>query len=103
MAVRVEKWRAAGALRYRVVGLAWGGDRRVDALSIRIGPGSSEEREPCTCEPRASVGSWSLWTHDWQPPAPGTYVIRVRSADRSVRARRLEAGAYDRSVYIDEA
>ena len=36
MPVRVEEWRVGGRIAYRVLGLAWGGKRPTDALSIRM-------------------------------------------------------------------
>ena len=40
MPVRVEKQRIGGRLGYRIVGIAWGGDRRIDRLQIRLGMGA---------------------------------------------------------------
>jgi hypothetical protein len=34
------------------------------------------------------------------PAKPGTYFIRLRLKDRGIRARRLDAGYYTRSVKI---
>jgi len=38
MPIRVEKWRTAGRVKYRVVGLLWGGTGTVGALGIRFNP-----------------------------------------------------------------
>ena len=51
---------------------------------------------------RPANDPWSFWTHAWTPAKPGTYFIRLRVKDRGIRARRLDAGYYIRSVEITE-
>ena len=100
MPVRVEKWLVDGEIKYRVQGIAWGGDRPANGLVIRFA--SDEDYVPVDdFRPRAN-DPWSFWTHAWMPAKPGTYFIRLRLKDRGIRARRLDAGYYTRSVKIAE-
>ena len=98
MPVRVEKWRVSGAIRYRVVGIQWGGTARGAALEIRFGDGPWQS----LCMGEVSQAPWALWEHDWRPAATGTYAITLRAVDRSLRTRRLDTGYYLREVSIDE-
>ena len=100
MPVRVEKRRIGGRLGYRIVGIAWGGDRRIDRLQIRLGMGAPAT--PIRDLTRETYKTWTLWTHTWQPPAPGAYAIRLETDDPSIRTRRLDRGYYTRTVEIDE-
>ena len=98
MPVRVEKWRVSGAIRYRVVGLQWGGAARTDELEIRFGDGAWQS----ICMSGVSQAPWALWEYEWRPAATGTYAITLRAADPSIRTRRLDSGYYLREVAIDE-
>lgn len=98
MPVRVEKWQVSGAIRYRVVGIQWGGAARTDQLDVRFGDGPWE----AICTMNAAQGPWALWEHEWRPAAPGNYAITLRCADPSIRTRRLDSGYYSREVAIDE-
>jgi hypothetical protein len=46
--------------------------------------------------------SWSFWSHAWTPAAPGSYLIRLRVAEPTVRTRRLDTGFYVREVEVLE-
>jgi len=96
--VRIEKWLVSGAIRYRVVGVQWGGTARTDKLEIRFGEGSWES----ICMTNVSPAPWALWEHPWRPPATGVYAITLRTTDPSIRTRRLDAGYYLREVAIDQ-
>jgi DMSO/TMAO reductase YedYZ molybdopterin-dependent catalytic subunit len=96
--VRVEKWLVSGAIRYRVVGVQWGGAARTDQLEIRFGEGPWQR----VCMSNVSQTPWALWEHPWQPPATGVYAITLRTTDRSIRTRRLDTGYYLREVAIDQ-
>lgn len=100
MPIRIEKWIVDGKIKYRVVGLLWGGSRRVQALQIRFNP--EEEYVPVSRFQHATNDPWSFWAHAWTPKQRGTYLIRLRIPDPTVRARRLDAGHYVRSVEIIE-
>jgi DMSO/TMAO reductase YedYZ molybdopterin-dependent catalytic subunit len=102
MPVRVEKWRVAGGgIRYRVVGISWGGDRITD--SFEIGLGRDEAFVPLKiCPPPATNDTWNLWSHPWSPKAPGYYQILLRVADRSISTRRLDLYFYIRGLQVDE-
>jgi DMSO/TMAO reductase YedYZ molybdopterin-dependent catalytic subunit len=101
MPVRVEKWLVGGRLTYRITGIIWGGSKPTNALSIRF-----KANQPWTpvadCPMPASTLTWSLWTHDWRPDAPGRYQIVLRVDDPSIRTRRLDLFFYVREIQIDE-
>ncbi len=100
MPIRVEKWRVDGKLRYRVVGIAWGGRGERD-LEIRFTPDGAYE--PVADPPPAGeTASWSLWSHPFQPTVAADYAIQLRLADRTVTTRRLDRGHYLRYARIDE-
>jgi DMSO/TMAO reductase YedYZ molybdopterin-dependent catalytic subunit len=98
MPVRVEKWLVSGAIRYRVVGIQWGGAARTDQLEIRFDQGPWQP----ICMNSVSQTPWALWEYPWQPPATGVYAITLRTTDPSIRTRRLDAGYYLREVTIDQ-
>ena len=100
MPVRIEKWTVAGRIRYRVVGIAWGGTQPVKVLQIRFNP--EEDYVPVDNFHQVKNDPWTLWTHDWSPKAPGTYAIRLAVKEPTVQARRLDSGYYVRSVEITE-
>jgi len=97
--VRVEKWRVEGKTRYRVVGILWGGDRLTRALVIRLGPDG--EYVPVEDFEHRTNATWTLWSHAFQPRAPGKHSIELRVNDPTVRAPRLDSGFYRRSVVIE--
>lgn len=98
--VRIEKWSVAGKVRYRVVGIAWGGTEPDKGLQIRFNP--EEDYVPVDNFYQVKNDPWTLWTHDWSPKAPGTYAIRLAVKEPAVQARRLDSGYYVRSVEITE-
>jgi DMSO/TMAO reductase YedYZ molybdopterin-dependent catalytic subunit len=100
MPIRIEKWAIDEKIRYRVVGIAWGGSAPVKKLQIRFNP--EEEYVDVSDFQQTANDPWSFWTHAWAPKQPGTYMIRLRVADPGVPARRLEAGYYMRTVEIAE-
>jgi len=100
MPVRVEKWLVAGKLRYRVVGILWGGSQPVKTLQIRFNP--DEDFVPVKGFRQLRNDPWTIWTHSWSPSAPGLFAIRLAVTDPQVRARKLDSGYYVRSVNITE-
>ena len=101
MPVRIEKWRVAGEIVYRIVGIMWGGDRVTDKLSIRFAPGQRDV--PVDVCPRQSTNrTWTIWSHAWRPAGAGSYAIALTIDDPAIRARRLAAGFYQRTVNITE-
>jgi len=101
MPVRVEKWRVAGGVVYRVVGIMWGGSRATDRLSIRFAPGEPYARVD-VCQEGSANGAWTVWSHAWRPRAAGSYAIALAIDDPSIRTRRLDAGFYERTIDISE-
>jgi DMSO/TMAO reductase YedYZ molybdopterin-dependent catalytic subunit len=98
--VRIEKWVVADRLRYRVIGIVWGGARVPRRLRIRFR--SSEPFHSFDVSPApASPLTWGLWSYDWQPTAPGLYQI-VLKPEEGIASRRLDLYFYTRSVRIDE-
>ena len=100
MPVRVEKWAVAEKVRYRVVGILWGGSQIVTSLKIRFN--SDQEFAPVSGFRQVKTDPWTVWTHPWSPRAPGMYTIRMAITGPAVRARKLDMGLYDRSVYIED-
>lgn len=60
-------------------GIAFGGDRGIQKLELSF-DGAKTWREADIDDPGTQI-SWSTWTYDWQPEAPGEYVIAVRATD----------------------
>ncbi len=98
MPVRIEKWLVDGEIKYRVVGILWGGAQPVNILQIRFNP--EEEYVRVENLHPAAVSSWTFWTHTWAPKEKGVHLIRLRVKDPVVPQTRLEAGYYVRSVEI---
>jgi len=100
MPIRVEKWLVDGRIKYRVVGVLWGGSRLVKALEIRFNP--EEDYVRVADFSHTANDPWSFWSHAWTPKTAGTYMIRLRVADPLVEAKRLDSGHYVRSVEVTE-
>lgn len=101
MPVRIERWRVAGGTVYRVVGIMWGGYRVTDKLSIRFASGQPYVRVD-VCPKQRTNQTWTIWSHAWRPSEAGAYTIALAIDDPSVRARRLAAGFYQRTIQITE-
>jgi DMSO/TMAO reductase YedYZ molybdopterin-dependent catalytic subunit len=100
MPIRVEKWFVDGRIKYRVVGILWGGSRLVKVLEIRFNPEQDYVRVDHFSQ--TANDPWSFWSHAWTPKAVGTYLIRLRVADPVVETKRLDSGYYVRSVEVTE-
>jgi DMSO/TMAO reductase YedYZ molybdopterin-dependent catalytic subunit len=98
--IRVEKWIVNNQIKYRVVGIAWGGSQPVGELQIRFNP--EEDFVAVENVQHTASDSWTFWTHTWAPRKPDTYILRLRVADPSVRTRRLDMGFYARTVRITD-
>jgi DMSO/TMAO reductase YedYZ molybdopterin-dependent catalytic subunit len=98
MPVRVEKCWVEEQIWYRVVGILWGGTRPANGLLIRFNPNT--DFVPVGQYDDQTHATWTLWSHFWQPKAPGTYWIQLRVADSHVPSRRLDRGYYSRKVMI---
>ena len=98
MPIRVEKWLVGERIKYRVVGILWGGSRLVKALGIRFNP--EEDYVPVDYFHQTGNDPWSFWTHSWAPQKPGRYMIRLRVVDPPIQTRRLDLGFYLRTVEI---
>lgn len=100
MPIRVEKWLVEGRIKYRVVGILWGGSRLVKELGIRFNPEEDYVRVDYISQ--TANDPWSFWSHAWTPKAAGTYLIRLRVTDPLVETKRLDSGYYVRSVEVTE-
>ncbi len=100
MPIRVEKWAVEEKIKYRVVGIVWGGSGAVKNLEIRFNP--EEDYVPVENLEQTAQNPWSFWTHAWTPQQAGTYMIRLRVKDPGAIARRLDLGYYMRKVEITE-
>jgi DMSO/TMAO reductase YedYZ molybdopterin-dependent catalytic subunit len=98
--IRVEKWIVNNQIKYRVVGIVWGGSQPVGELQIRFNP--EEDFVAVENVQHTASDSWTFWTHTWAPRKPDTYILRLRVADPSVRTRRLDMGFYARTVRITD-
>jgi DMSO/TMAO reductase YedYZ molybdopterin-dependent catalytic subunit len=98
--IRVEKWSVSGKIKYRVIGILWGGEQPVQRLEIRFNP--EEDYVPVDSLSENIGDPWRLWTHAWNPAAPGSYRICLRVAEPKLRTRRLDMGFYVREVEISE-
>jgi DMSO/TMAO reductase YedYZ molybdopterin-dependent catalytic subunit len=100
MPIRVEKWLVGEKIKYRVVGLLWGGSRPINTLEIRFNPDEDYVRVDNFSQ--TTNDPWSFWSHAWTPAAAGTYMIRLRVTDPVVETKRLDSGYYVRSVEVTE-
>jgi DMSO/TMAO reductase YedYZ molybdopterin-dependent catalytic subunit len=100
MPIRIEKWLVEGKIKYRVVGILWGGSQPVKVLEIRFNPGEDYVRVDKLSQ--TANDPWSFWSHVWMPKTPGTYLIRLRITDPVVETRRLDSGHYVRSAEVTE-
>jgi DMSO/TMAO reductase YedYZ molybdopterin-dependent catalytic subunit len=100
MPIRVEKWLVNRKLKYRVVGILWGGSRPVKTLEIRFNPEGDYVRVDKFSQ--TTNDPWSFWSHAWEPKTPGAYLIRLRVTDPVVETKRLDSGHYLRSVEVIE-
>jgi len=97
--VRVDKLAGAGGrISYRVMGIVWGGPTPPRALGIRFNP--DLPLTPVEDMGRADGRTWALWSHRFEPPAPGRYRIELAVRDPAVRTRRLDMGFYAREIQI---
>jgi DMSO/TMAO reductase YedYZ molybdopterin-dependent catalytic subunit len=101
MPIRVERWLVNGKIKYRVIGILWGGMSLVRTLEIRFNP--EEEYVQVDSFTQKVNDPWSFWSHEWAPKARGRYTIRLRVKDPSMSTRRLDSGYYARTVEIEEA
>jgi DMSO/TMAO reductase YedYZ molybdopterin-dependent catalytic subunit len=101
MPVRVEKWQLADGLRYRVVGIMWGGERPLDRLRLRVGDGAPEGVHVCPAP--VTNRSWTWWSHVIRRPPPGRAALTLEVPDDGVRTRRLDTRFYAREVTFEDA
>ncbi|MGH9701259.1 MAG: molybdopterin-dependent oxidoreductase [Candidatus Acidiferrales bacterium] len=98
--IRIERWLVDGKIKFRIVGILWGGTRPVQALEIRFNP--EEDYVPVDDLRQTGNNTWSFWTYAWTPKSAGTYLIRLRVKDAGVLTKRLDSGYYLRSVDLGE-
>jgi DMSO/TMAO reductase YedYZ molybdopterin-dependent catalytic subunit len=60
-------------------GIAFGGDRGIQKVELSFDQEKSWQ-ETTIVEPGTKI-SWSLWSYQWRPSAPGEHVIAVRATD----------------------
>ena len=98
MPIRIEKWLVSREVKFRVVGIQWGGPRPVEGLEIRFNP--EEGYAPVEDIQNSANDSWNFWSQAWTPLSASRYFIQLRLKERDYVARRLDAGYYVRSVEI---
>jgi hypothetical protein len=96
--IRVERWLVNEVIKYRIVGIHWGGSEAIRTLEIRFNP--EEEYVQVDRFTPSPQDSWSFWMHAWSPRGTGTYLIRLRVPNLAVPTKRMDAGYYLRSVEI---
>ena len=96
----MEKWLVDEKIKYRVVGILWGGSQPVKKLEIRFNP--DEDYVGVDTFTQTTNDPWSFWSHAWTPKATGTYLIRLRVTDPLIETKRLDSGHYVRSVEVTE-
>jgi DMSO/TMAO reductase YedYZ molybdopterin-dependent catalytic subunit len=101
MPIRVEKWRSEAGLRYRVAGIVWGGSQPISQLGLSFDGGIQFESVSLAGNVTQNR-SWSLWSHDWAPAAPGSYTLVCRVQAPDVPMRRLDSQYYARHITLDE-
>ncbi len=99
MVVRVEKWREAGKIVHRAVGILWGGKELTDRLTVQLG--RRAPFVPVESYRHETNRTWTLWTHTWRPARTGDYTVRLAVDDPAIRTRRLDSGFYARTVRVD--
>jgi DMSO/TMAO reductase YedYZ molybdopterin-dependent catalytic subunit len=60
-------------------GIAFGGDRGIQKVELSF-DGEKSWQQASIVEPGTKI-SWSTWSYQWRPDAPGEYVIAVRATD----------------------
>jgi hypothetical protein len=60
-------------------GIAFGGDRGIQKVELSFDREKSWQE--ATIVDAGTRISWSTWSYEWQPDAPGEYVIAVRAID----------------------
>lgn len=100
MPTRIEKRLVGGKIKYRVMGIQWGGLVPCQALEIRFDP--SEKVVPVENIRSSRSTGLCFWSCEWSPQRTGRFTIRLRPNAPNIKARRLDSGYYDRSVEIAE-
>jgi DMSO/TMAO reductase YedYZ molybdopterin-dependent catalytic subunit len=100
MVTRVEKWMVEGAIRYRLVGIMWGGYETTDTLMLEVPGNGTSPVEVCPAHEQNRT--WTLWSVPFDPPATGEYEMSLRIGDPGIVTRRLDTEYYSRRVLIDE-
>jgi DMSO/TMAO reductase YedYZ molybdopterin-dependent catalytic subunit len=98
MVTRCTRIPAGGG--WMLTGWAWGGDSPITAVEVSTDGGTTwlpaELRTPDTYFPDAPLPAsatehaWSVWTHRWNDPAPGEYLVASRAKDANGRWQDLE-------------
>jgi DMSO/TMAO reductase YedYZ molybdopterin-dependent catalytic subunit len=101
MPIRVEKLRSAAGLQYRIVGIVWGGSEPITELALSFDGGVRFESVSLAGSVTQNR-TWSLWSHDWAPAAPGSYSLVCKVDAPDVPMRRLDSGYYARRITLDE-
>jgi DMSO/TMAO reductase YedYZ molybdopterin-dependent catalytic subunit len=105
--VRVEQWKVAGKILYRVVGITWGGNaggrQRTEKFRIRfVFSGTASKFEPVQfCKAVTSNSQYGIWMHTFAARRMGSCRIQIRPNDpKDLSLRRLSTNAWDRGVFI---
>jgi hypothetical protein len=64
-------------------GNAFAGNRGIS--SVEVSADSGQTWQPARIDYPGTNLTWAFWTFDWQPPAPGDYLLAARATDRMGR------------------
>ena len=77
--------------KYHVRGAAWTAEAVITKVEISCDDGKSWSE--ATLNGDATENAWRLWEFEWQPPAPGTYILMARATDSRGRIQPMEHDA----------
>lgn len=81
-------------------GVAWAGE--ADIVKVDVSTDGGTTWSPAALGNEQSRYAWRLWSHRWQPPTSGDYVIMSRASDSQGRVQ-PETAAWNPSGYLYNA
>ncbi len=70
--------------RFSVFGAAWGHGTPIQTVEVQVDAGAWR---PATLETQPNPFSWTFWTLEIDPLAPGTHTVASRATDRAGRTQ----------------
>lgn len=100
MLTRVEKWMVDGEIKYKLVGIMWGGYETTDKLVMEVDGDTGVAIDVCPAQTQNRT--WTLWTAAFSPAQTGQYAFGMQIDNPAIDTNRLDSGYYTRAVQIDE-